>query len=75
LDTAQTAIVVTGAVGALGLISPAILGWVLRDHERKLARAARLHEQRLNVYHGLGQLLEMEPRRSDQAAGAFALQR
>ena len=37
-----------------------MLGWVQRDHERKLARSARLHQQRLNVYHGLGQFLENE---------------
>jgi hypothetical protein len=39
---------------------------VQRDHERKLARAARLHEQRLNVYHGLGQFLEMERTRIER---------
>ena len=43
-----------------------MLGWVQRDHERKLARAARLHEQRLNVYHGLGQFLELERTRIER---------
>jgi hypothetical protein len=66
VSTEALAIVVTGAVGALGIISPAVLAMVQRKHERELARSARLHEQRLDLYRELGQFLEMERMRLER---------
>jgi hypothetical protein len=60
VTTEQYAIVVSGAVGALGIVSPAIVSWVQRTHERELARIERLHTQRLDLYREVGRFLETE---------------
>lgn len=60
MSTEELALVVTGIVGALGVLSPVAVRWVDRGHERDLARGARLHQQRLAVYVRLGRFLENE---------------
>jgi hypothetical protein len=53
-------------LGALGIVSPIVQSRNQREHELKLSRAARLHEQRLGVYRDLGHFLEMERTRIDR---------
>jgi hypothetical protein len=60
LTIAEWSVLATAAVGIAATVSPALVAWANRSHERKLARAERLYAQRHGAYLELTRFLERQ---------------
>jgi hypothetical protein len=58
VTTAELGLITTAIVGVAAALSPALISWANRRHERAMARSARLYEQRRKAYEDLAVDLE-----------------
>jgi hypothetical protein len=60
LTTAQLGLVTTAVVGVAAALSPVGTAWATRNHERAIARSARLFDQPRDLYVELAAFLERD---------------
>ncbi len=60
MTTAEIGLVTTAVVGVAAAAGPAVTSWLDRKHQRDLARAQRLFDQRRQTYNDLAKFLERQ---------------